>query len=279
MILLHIAVIAAYALAAWSLWPAAQPAIAATSPATTPAANWRFSARAASWLMPLVLGLHAVLAVRSIATPTGFDVSLGNAMSVVAGLVAALAWMSGLLRTMPAIGTIVLPVAAAGSLLPALMHNVHRFAYADQPWAAIHVAVALAAYALLIVAAVQALLMMGFEKRLHRRLPDPRVDAMPPLLTLEHFLFRLVAAGFILLTVTLATGIGFSEQIFGKPVVFSHKSVFSVLGWLTFGGLLWGRWRYGWRGRVALRWILAGTVFVLLAYLGTKFVIEVLLGR
>jgi ABC-type uncharacterized transport system permease subunit len=180
---------------------------------------------------------------------------------------------------MPAIGTIVLPVAAAGSLLPALMRNVHRFAYADEPWAAIHVAVALVAYALLIVAAVQALLLMGFEKRLHRRLTDPQAETLPPLLTLEQFLFRLVGAGFALLTVTLVTGIVFSEQIFGRPLVFSHKSVFSVLGWLTFGALLWGRWRYGWRGRVALRWIIAGTVFVLLAYLGSKFVLEVLLGR
>jgi ABC-type uncharacterized transport system permease subunit len=99
------------------------------------------------------------------------------------------------------------------------------------------------------------------------------------LLTLERFLFRLVTLGFVLLTLTMASGILFSEQLFGRAVMFTHKSVFSVLGWLTFGGLLWGRWRYGWRGRVALRWILAGTLFVFLAYLGSKFVLEVLLGR
>jgi ABC-type uncharacterized transport system permease subunit len=120
---------------------------------------------------------------------------------------------------------------------------------------------------------------MGLEKRLHRRLPDPGAAGLPPLLTLERFLFRLVAAGFVLLTLTLASGMLFSEQIFGKPVTFTHKPVFALLGWLTFGALLWGRWRYGWRGRVALRWIIAGTVFVFLAYLGSKFVLEVLLGR
>jgi len=120
---------------------------------------------------------------------------------------------------------------------------------------------------------------MGLEKRLHRRLPDPGRDALPPLLTLERFLFRLVTAGFVLLTLTLASGMLFSEQVFGRPMPFTHKSVFSVLGWLTFGALLWGRWRYGWRGRIALRWIIAGTVFVFLAYLGSKFVLEVLLGR
>jgi len=108
---------------------------------------------------------------------------------------------------------------------------------------------------------------------------DPASVATPHLLTLERFLFRLIAVGFLLLTLTLASGILFTEQLFGKALVFNHKSVFSVLGWLTFGALLIGRWRYGWRGRIALRWIIAGTVFVFLAYLGSKFVLEVLLGR
>ena len=145
--------------------------------------------------------------------------------------------------------------------------------------AALHVAVALVSYALFLVAAVLALAVMSLEKRLRRRLPDPGTATLPPLLTLEQFLFRLVAVGFALLTLTLASGILFTEQLFGKPFTFTHKSVFSVLGWLTFGALLAGRWRYGWRGRVALRMIIAGTVFVFLAYLGSKFVLEVLLGR
>jgi len=278
MILLHLAVVALYGLAAWALWPATAPAAASGSqPEAAP--KWRPPAAYAPWLLPAAVLGHAALGWGSIATPDGLDLSLGNAVSVVAGLAAALAWLSGLLATMPVIGTVVLPVAAAASLLPALMTSAHRFPYAAEPWAAIHVAVALVAYALFIVAALQALLLMGLEKRLHRRLPDPGADAMPSLLTLERFLFRLVSAGFVLLTVTLATGILFSEQLFGRPFPFNHKFVFSVLGWVTFGGLLWGRWRYGWRGRVALRWILAGTAFVFLAYLGSKFVLEVLLGR
>jgi ABC-type uncharacterized transport system permease subunit len=276
MILLHLAVVALYVLAAWALWPAVPAPAGAAEP---PQASLRPPASAATALLALAVLLHAYVAVQNVATPTGLDVSLGNAVSVVAGLSAALAWLSGLLATMPTVGTVILPVAAAASLLPALMTSGHRFPYAGEPWAAIHVAVALVSYALFIVAALQALLLMGLERRLHRRLPDPGADSLPPLLTLERFLFRLVGAGFALLTVTLATGILFSEQLFDRPVVLTHKSVFSVLGWLTFGGLLWGRWRYGWRGRVALRWILAGTAFVFLAYLGSKFVLEVLLGR
>lgn len=269
MILLHLAVAALYALAAWALWPAPSPA--------APAAG-----RRTDWLprlLPAALLLHGWLVWNDTFTPDGLDVSFANAVSVVAMLVALVALLSGLLRTLPAIGTIVLPVAALAVLVPVAFARPHEYPFADKPLLAAHVAVALVSYAFFVVAAVQAMILMGLEKRLHRRLPDPGSDSLPPLLTLERFLFRLVTTGFVLLTLTLGSGMLFSEQLFGRPVMFNHKSVWSVLGWLTFGGLLWGRSRYGWRGRVALRWILAGTLFVFLAYLGSKFVLEVLLGR
>jgi len=274
MILLHVAVAALYALAAWALWP--KPV------ATAPGANAALARAPMSWtamLVPAALLLHAWMAGSEFATPEGLDLSLPNAVSVVAALVALVAWASGLLQTLPAVGTVVLPVAAVASLVPAFITNPHRFPYGDEPWAALHIAVALVSYSLFLVAALQALLLMGLEKRLRRRLPDPGATGLPPLLTLERFLFRLVTVGFVLLTLTLASGMLFSEQIFGKPLLFTHRNVLSLLGWLTFGGLLVGRWRYGWRGRVALRWIVAGTVFVFLAYLGEKFVLEVLLRR
>jgi ABC-type uncharacterized transport system permease subunit len=92
-------------------------------------------------------------------------------------------------------------------------------------------------------------------------------------------MFRLIAVGFALLTLTLASGILFSEQLFGKAVTLTHKNVFSVAGWVAFAILLVGRWRYGWRGRRALKWILGGTLLLVLGYLGSKFVLEVLLRR
>ena len=273
MILLHVAVAALYLLTAVALWPQfAPPRASGSGPATFPASI-------AVWLLSAALLFHGAIAWRDIATPQGLDLSFANAVSVVAGLVAAVTWMTGLLSALPAIGSVVLPVAAGASLLPALLTNPHRFEYGGETLAAAHVAVALISYAMFLVAAMEALVLMGLEKRLRRRLPDPESAALPPLLTLERFLFRLVAAGFVLLTLTLASGMLFTEQLFGKPLMFTHKTLFSVLGWLTFGALLFGRWRYGWRGRVALRWIIVGTVFVFLAYLGSKFVLEVLLGR
>jgi ABC-type uncharacterized transport system permease subunit len=83
----------------------------------------------------------------------------------------------------------------------------------------------------------------------------------------------------VLLTLTLATGIAFSETLFGRALRSDHKTVFAVLSWLTFGWLLIGRWRYGWRGRTALRWTLSGFVLLMLAYVGSRFVLEVLLQR
>ena len=115
--------------------------------------------------------------------------------------------------------------------------------------------------------------------RLHRGVADATTAELPPLLTLERFLFRFLGLGFILLTLTVLSGVFFSEEVFGKPLQFNHKTVFSIMAWLVFGGLLLGRQRYGWRGRVALRWILTGTTFLFLAYLGSKFVLEVLLHR
>jgi ABC-type uncharacterized transport system permease subunit len=278
MILLHLVVTGLYAYAAWALWPTPAAASAGSMP-PAPRLPLHPSPDLAAWLVPVALAFHAFLTYRTMVSPEGIDLGLDNAVSLVAGIVATLVWVSGMLRTLPMIGTVVLPVAAVASLLTALSSTPHYVSYTEKPWFTLHVIVALIANALFIVAAVQALVLMGLEKRLRRRLPDPNANAVPPLLTLERYLFRLIAAGFVLLTLTIVSGALFSEELFGRPLRLTHKSVFSVLGWVTFGGLLWGRWRYGWRGRIALRWILAGTAFLFLAYLGSKFVLEVLLGR
>mgnify|MGYP000061450866 CR=1 FL=1 len=105
---------------------------------------------------------------------------------------------------------------------------------------------------------------------------DRGADAMLPL---PFGKVAMTITRFVLLTLTLVSGILFSEQLFGKPVEFTHKNVFSVAGWLAFAILLFGRWRYGWRGRTALKWILGGTFLLALGYLGSKFVLEILLRR
>jgi len=270
MILLYLLVPIAYLIAALPEWQRlAQPGLP-QSP----------GARAVSrWAAPFALAGHAAILASAVFAREGIDLGMANATSLVAGLAALLAWSVGLGGRLPGVSAVTLPVAAIAAPLPALLPNPHRFSFADEPLAAVHIAVALIAYALFIVAALQALVLLGLERRLHRGLPDPRADALPPLLTLERFLFRLVDAGYLLLTFTLASGAIFSEELFGKPFRFTHKVVFSLLAWLVLGALLVGRHRYGWRGRSALIWVICGTVLLLLAYLGSKFVLEVILGR
>jgi ABC-type uncharacterized transport system permease subunit len=96
---------------------------------------------------------------------------------------------------------------------------------------------------------------------------------------MEALLFRIIWAGFILLTLTLVSGVMFSEELFGKAAPFNHKTVFGVVSWIIFGALLVGRHVYGWRGRKAVRWTLAGFAALVLAYIGSRFVLEVILGR
>jgi ABC-type uncharacterized transport system permease subunit len=129
-----------------------------------------------------------------------------------------------------------------------------------------------------VIALLHATLMAVVERRLHQKHAG-LLGNLPPLLTLEQLLFRVIGAAFLFLTLTLATGIVFSEELFGRPLSFDHKTVFALISWLTFGLLLAGRWLYGWRGRTALRWTLTGFLMLLFAYVGSRFVLEVLLHR
>jgi ABC-type uncharacterized transport system permease subunit len=99
------------------------------------------------------------------------------------------------------------------------------------------------------------------------------------LLTMEKLLFRMITLGFVLLTLTLLSGVVFSEQLFGTVVRWDHKTIFSLLSWLLFGTLLAGRKWQGWRGKTALKFTLFGFAILLFAYIGSRFVLEVILHR
>jgi ABC-type uncharacterized transport system permease subunit len=143
----------------------------------------------------------------------------------------------------------------------------------------LHLALAMIAYGLFTIAALHALIMTLMERRLHGGAIAGPLAALPPLLTMERLLFRVILAGFAFLTLTLLTGIIFSETLFGRAMKFDHKTVFAVTSWFIFAALLAGRYFYGWRGRTALRWTLAGFLALLLAYVGSRFVLEVILQR
>jgi ABC-type uncharacterized transport system permease subunit len=126
------------------------------------------------------------------------------------------------------------------------------------------------------MAVVHALFMNHAEKRI--RMAEDSHSGLP-LLTLERLTYRFVAAGFGLLTLTLLVGMLFGEAVYGHAWRWDHKTVFSLLSWITFAMLLIGRTVAGWRGKRAARVLYIGSVFLLLAYVGSRFVMEVFLGR
>lgn len=143
-------------------------------------------------------------------------------------------------------------------------------------WLPLHWALGIACYGLFAAAVVHAWLMQRAERQIRLASDDP---VGLPLLTLERLTFRFVNAGFVLLSATLLAGWWFGESLYGTAWQWNHKTVFSLLAWLTFAVLLLGRHRFGWRGRTAVRVLYAGAGLLLLAYVGSRFVIEVILGR
>ena len=227
------------------------------------------------WLLPVVaVILHATshaLAWRGVG---GADLHFFSALSLVALGMAVLTTMYGASGRMGALGVVVYPIAAASML-----------GYASQGHAAstldwrlqLHAWCALLAYATLAIAALLAIMLWLQERALRRREFHGWLRALPPLVELESLLFRTIAVGFALLSATLLTGVLFVENLFAQHLV--HKTVLSVLSWLAFGALLLGRWRLGWRGATAVRWTLAAMILLVLAFFGSKFVLELMLAR
>jgi ABC-type uncharacterized transport system permease subunit len=202
-----------------------------------------------------------------------------QALSVMMFLGVAVYWVESLFYDVEGMQPLVLPLAALAAPLPALFPGLASSgAHAQAAEFRLHLALAMIAYGLFVIALLHATLMAIAERQLHGK-GTVAFPHLPPLLTLEALLFRMIAAAFVFLTLTLITGIAFSEELFGRAMRADHKTVFALLSWVVFGLLLAGRWRYGWRGRTALRWTLAGFVLLILAYVGSRFVLEVLLGR
>ena len=228
-------------------------------------------------LVPLVL--HGYTLYQSVFSGVGLNFGVGSAVSSIVWLTATIYWLSGFFYRLESLQTLVAPVAAVAVLLPLVFPSLRPLANTEFPAFKAHISIAMLAYSLFTIAALHALLMAVVERRLHHPAMPSVLTNLPPLLAMEKLLFRVIWVGFILLTLTLISGIVFSEEVFGQPLKFTHKTLFGIVSWCVFAGLLVGRQFYGWRGRIAIRWTLAGFFILLLAYLGSKFVLEVILRR
>ncbi|HEY8607271.1 MAG TPA: cytochrome c biogenesis protein CcsA [Noviherbaspirillum sp.] len=238
------------------------------------------AATAAGWV------LHGAALWADMVVPGSLRIGFAMVLSATLWISVAAYWLENRNLSLDGLRVLVLPCAAAAVILPALFPGSLVPLEGKSslfPW---HVAIAILAYSTLTIAAFHAVLMVLQESRLHAPADASQggwlakaIDRLPALLTMEKLLFRLIAFGFGLLTLTVVSGIGFSEQLFGTPFKWDHKNAFTMLSWLLFGALLAGRaWR-GWRGKTALRFTLTGFATLLLAYVGSRFVLEVVLHR
>ncbi len=237
--------------------------------------------------LPLIVAGHGALLAFDLFAAESFRFGFALALSVTVWLTVFFIWVEGFFVSTRGLLPIVLPVAAACVVLPPLFPGSVVNQAQDPLALRLHLLVAISAYSLLTIAALHALLMTSLDRQLHA--PDtPGIGAqlfpqlsrqVPPLLAMERLLFQLIGAGFALLTLTVISGVLFSEELFGRALRFDYKTVFTLLAWVIFGSLLAGRWIFGWRGRVALRWTLTGFVMMFLAYVGSRFVLEVILHR
>jgi len=225
-------------------------------------------------LATIALILHALLAIQQTGLPTALQLPLFVSLNVAALFIVLLLLALCLRQPADYLGVAVYPLAAV-VLLISVMNE--RTGNALDLKIQLHVLSSLTAYAFLALAAAQAVLVWVQRHQLQAHKPGGFMRALPALDVTENLLFTLLTTGFLVLTLSLATGFVYLEDLFGQSL--AHKTVLSVLAWLIFGALLLARWRWGWRGRRAVFWTLTGFAVLILAYFGSKFVLEVILNR
>jgi ABC-type uncharacterized transport system permease subunit len=223
------------------------------------------------------LAMHTWLLYAGIFAHDALNLAFFNALSLASWTVVATLLLSSLTKPVENLGIVVLPLAATAVALDMLYPSV-AFMGKTTPWVLkLHVLLSMLAWSLLALASVQAGALAVQDSYLRRRKPTGFVRALPPLMTMEALLFEMIGIGFVLLTLALISGFAFLDDMFAQHLV--HKTVLSVLAWLVFGWLLIGRRLWGWRGRKAIIWTMSGFVILILAYFGSKLVLELILHR
>jgi ABC-type uncharacterized transport system permease subunit len=206
----------------------------------------------------------------------GLDLGFSNTWALISWVIALLVLFIALRKPVENLLVIFFPMAALGLILIYLSPSHHIVAETAPMGLKVHILLSIIAYSLLTVAAFQAVLLAFQEHQLRNKQPTVIMNVLPPMQIMEDLLIRIIAVGFFILSLSLATGFMFVHDIFTQHL--SHKTVLSLLSWLVFALLLWGRWYKGWRGQKLIRWTLGGFCILVLAFFGSKLVLEIL-GR
>lgn len=239
--------------------------------------NARFMKGLAIALGLSAVALHGWVLSSYVLVPEGLNLGFFNALSLVAGLMALLLLLGSMLKPLESLGIGLLPLAALTLVLENIFPSHHIILQQGMRGMDVHILISILAASVLSVAAVQAVLFAIQNAHLRDKHPGGFIRALPPLQSMEALLFQMIALGFALLSLALLTGALYIEDLFSQHL--AHKTTLSILAWIVFGVLLWGRRRYGWRGRTAIRWTLTGFFVLMLAYFGSKLVLELVLHR
>ena len=225
----------------------------------------------------IAIVLHAVLLRQSLFAKPTISFTIAETASLIGWPMGAIAIALSWLRPRFAgIGSVLM--ALAGIVAATTVEGAAGYALERQNWEiAAHIVLSTLAYALLTIAVALAIALWLLDRRLRSRRPLGRLRILPSVEALESGTFQALAAGFAVLTLALFSGFIFVEDLFAQHLI--HKTVLSCLAWVVFAVLLFGRWRFGWRGRVATTWTLSGFALLGLAYFGSKIVLESILGR
>lgn len=173
------------------------------------------------------------------------------------------------------LGLLVYPFALVTLLLRSSSEQQHLLTGLLVPGLQTHILFSLLAYSLLSIAVAQAILLYIQDKYLHNKHPSGFLHSLPSLETMEIMLFRIIGLGVIALSISLLSGFYYLDDMFAQHLV--HKTILSLIAWSIFVGLLWGHYKFGWRGKTAIKWSMSGFILLMLAYFGSKFVIELVL--
>jgi ABC-type uncharacterized transport system permease subunit len=221
------------------------------------------------------LCLHGLALYNNMNSPMGIDLGFYHAMSLVSAVIILFTLIAVWRHPVDILAVVLLPLAAITMLIDSISSTHHLLEANSSKALIFHILSSIIAYSLLALAALQAMLLSIQNKFLHDHQPGGLIRLMPPLRNMEVLLFEVIVVGFIALTISLGSGLIFLENMFEQQL--AHKTVLSIIAWFVFLILLIGHWKLGWRGRTAIRWTLSGFISLMLAYFGSKFVLEIIL--
>lgn len=221
--------------------------------------------------------LHGYVLHNDMLTANGVNYDVFNLVSFTSGLMLCLSVLYSTYRPVFALNLLGTPVAATGLILGFAFSQPNQYSVEHSLGLDVHIILSLSAYAVLLMATIQAVMMWFQNQELKNKQKRLWVNLLPPLQVMESLLFDMLLTGFIMLTAAL--GIGFCVVDSFLQQHLAHKTVFSIISWFVYGALLIGHFRFGWRGQKAIRFTIAGFLFLAVGFIGSKFILEMILGR